>query len=76
MSYRHLFREFKILSVSNIYKYKVGLLFYIALNYENYDPVLCNHIVSNTGEHSYAARNRLDITLPLFRKSRTQNSLL
>jgi hypothetical protein len=71
-----LFKEYKILTVDKVFKYKIGLYFYKTLNIENYDPVLFSYINDNTNVHQHVTRNRYDITLPLFSRSRTQNSLL
>lgn len=71
-----LFEQLRILTVNSVFKYKLGLYFFKTLNSEDYDPALLNYITSNTNNHSHATRNRHDITLPRYNRSRTQNSFL
>ena len=70
-----MFTQLRILNIDNLFKLKTCNFLYKTINIDNFFPNLLDYICSHSGAHSYGTRNTLNITLPLFSRSRSQNSI-
>ena len=70
-----IFRELKVCKLQNLFLCNVACHLYKCIMYENFDDDLLLYISRHTNQHSYATRNTAQITLPIFKKSRSQSSI-
>ena len=64
----HLFKEYRILKLDNIFDYFLNLYMYKIINSEKHYYVM-NEIYSNSVNHSYLTRAVNELRTPFFRKS-------
>ena len=69
------FKENRILKIPDIYKLKLCCSYFKQLNYQA-DSYISQRInaLNNIHSHSHNTRNRINITIPLFKRSASQHS--